>query len=46
VAGVCHRARESYPGLAGNEVLAILRELKKTGQVRQSVGRWRLASRW
>ena len=46
VAGVCHRARESYPDLSSSEVLATLRDLKAVGRVRHSVGRWRLVSRW
>ncbi|MBN2798938.1 MAG: hypothetical protein JXX28_07300 [Deltaproteobacteria bacterium] len=46
MAGVMHAAKDTYPALAPQDVHSVLLELKKTGMVRQSAGRWKSASRW
>ena len=46
VAGVRHRAKERYPAIQPVDILAVLRDLKATGRVRYSAGRWSFAARW
>lgn len=46
VAGVRHRAREVYPTLTPGEITTVLRELKDSGRVRFSAGRWSAPARW
>lgn len=46
VAGVIHRASDTYDDLTPYEITSVLKDLKKTGQLRLSAGRWRLVSRW
>jgi hypothetical protein len=37
---VCHRARDIYPNLGKAEVIGILRDLEKRGEVRHTAGRY------
>lgn len=45
VVGIKHRARERYPELLRPDILSVLREMAKHGQVRTSAGRWMLQVR-
>ena len=46
IAGVRHRARETYPNVNPHEVTGVLKTLKEQGRVRYSAGRWSRASAW
>jgi hypothetical protein len=46
IAGTRHRAREHYPDLLPQEIISALKDLKETGQLHYSAGRWKRASRW
>lgn len=46
VAGVKHAARNDYPHMTPKEVTNVLKDLKESGQVRYSAGRWSLPGRW
>lgn len=46
VVGTRHRAREVYPDLLPQEISSALKDLKETGQLHYSAGRWKRASRW
>ena len=46
VAGVRHRAKEKYPTLVPADVTSVLRELKDTGRIRYSAGRWAAIRRY
>jgi hypothetical protein len=43
VGGARHRARDAYPNLSDDDVLTVLRKLKREGRVRFSAGRWSAA---
>jgi hypothetical protein len=45
VAGVRHRARQLYPRLGPQPVMAALKGLEEKGRVRHSAGRWRYVGR-
>jgi hypothetical protein len=45
VVGIKHRARDHFPNLQKGDILAVLREMMRLGQVRTSAGRWMIQVR-
>lgn len=46
IAGLMHRGKQSYPDISPFQIMTVLKDLKNTGQLKLSVGRWKLVSRW
>ncbi|MFT4626176.1 MAG: hypothetical protein ACI8PZ_004851 [Myxococcota bacterium] len=46
IAGIRHRAREEFPTLLPHEIMTVLRDLKESGRVRYSAGRWSRGTGW
>lgn len=46
IAGITHAGKPVYPRLMPGDIQKVLKELKESGQLRHSAGRWSVPGRW
>ncbi len=46
IAGLMHRGKTTYADISPFQIMTVLKDLKASGQLKLSVGRWKLVSRW